>query len=193
MAELQDYSGEFKHDLRFEDFSKEALVKLIKAYCRCFVGIMGCWNTVDRQRLNLSLEEGQEIVGEVYKLVADTFEFPMVTKAMNIHGNDVVSMLKLFQVLPDGNHGALYKAIYDIKSKDHVIVTFTTCPSLGYYEKHGLDKTMELCCGKGGTEEQAFVEYARLVNPKIRVKGLKFPPRKSPDEIACKWEFWTEK
>ena len=41
MGELKDYSGEWRPDVDFEDFSKDALVRLLKAYQRAFVGMSG--------------------------------------------------------------------------------------------------------------------------------------------------------
>jgi hypothetical protein len=191
VKELQDYSGDLKPDLKFEDFSKEALVKLISAYTRIYVGYIGMVNTINRKRM--SLKEAFEFDYEVYKPMAQVFEYPLIAEAMNIRGRDVVSMLKVFQMVPDGNHGVLYKVDYDVKSQDHVIVTFTACPTLAYFERHGLDESIQCCCGVNGVEERCFKEYARIMSPKIRCKGLKYAPRKSPQDIACKWEFWTEK
>ena len=57
MGELRDYSGEHRPDLKFEDFSKEALVRLIKAYQTIFVGLMGMWNTVNRDWMAMSTRE----------------------------------------------------------------------------------------------------------------------------------------
>jgi hypothetical protein len=31
-----------------------------------------------------------------------------------------------------------------------------------------------------------------LINPKVKLKALKLPPRKSKDEIACQWEITLE-
>jgi len=35
--------------------------------------------------------------------------------------------------------------------------------------------------------------YRYLINPYIKITALKLPPRKSPDEIACQWEFIMSK
>lgn len=43
MGELQDYSGEYNPDVEFENFSKEALIRLLKAYQKVFVGALGIW------------------------------------------------------------------------------------------------------------------------------------------------------
>lgn len=194
MAELQDYSGPLKTDLRWEDFSKEALIKLMHAYCRCFVGIMGCWNTVDKMHMpSLTNEQAQDIVDDTYKMVAQYFEYPLVKKAANLEGDDVITMIKLFQILPDGNHGGLYKAKYDIKNRNDVVITFTECPSLEYYERKGRGDLMKVCCQENGSEEKAFNFYGHLINPKIKVEALKYPPRKNKNEIACKWHFYIPK
>ncbi len=34
MKVLKDYSGEFRPNIRYEDFSKEVLAKLLKVYCQ---------------------------------------------------------------------------------------------------------------------------------------------------------------
>lgn len=77
-----------------------------------------------------------------------------------------------------------------------------------------------LCCGEATTQEgqlmaevedysgelrpdlrmedfspQALVRLRRagsLFNPRVKVGALKLPPRGSPDEIACQWEFAME-
>ncbi|HUV53158.1 MAG TPA: hypothetical protein VMW64_08830, partial [Dehalococcoidia bacterium] len=41
--ELKDYSGPYKHDLKWEDFSKEFLVKLMKSWQGAYLGIQGAW------------------------------------------------------------------------------------------------------------------------------------------------------
>jgi hypothetical protein len=41
----------------------------------------------------------------------------------------------------------------------------------------------------GGIEELSIIEYAKYVNPDIKIVPLKLPPRKSKDDIACQWEL----
>jgi hypothetical protein len=38
---------------KFEDFSKDALVRLLRTYRTIFVGLMGMWNTVNRDRMSV--------------------------------------------------------------------------------------------------------------------------------------------
>lgn len=190
MGELQDYSGEFRHDIRFEDFSKEALIRLLKSYQKIFVGLMGMWNTVNSERLGR--EEAFKLDAEVYERQLRRFEIPLVAEAMNIRGNDVVSLLKLFQVAPDGAREGLYEAEYDIKNNNHAIVTFTRCPSLFYFERHGNERDIEALCGPNGVEERAFIEFCKYFNVDMKCRALKRPPRQSPNDICCQWEFKVE-
>jgi hypothetical protein len=39
-------------------------------------------------------------------------------------------------------------------------------------------------------EKKLIEKY--FINPKVKVTPLKLPPRKSPDEIACQWEYKIE-
>jgi general stress protein 26 len=41
MAEMNDYSGPLKADFRFEDLSKEALIKLLYAYAKLYLLMYG--------------------------------------------------------------------------------------------------------------------------------------------------------
>ena len=190
MADLPDYSGEFMSHMRFEDFSKEALVRLVKAYAKTYVGSMGMWTNVTRERM--SAEESYKLFEEVYVRTVRQFEAPAIMKAMNIQGNDVITCIKLMQSIPDGSRDDIYPSEYKIINDNHAIFTIKQCPTLLYFEKVGDHKGIELCCGVGMLEEITIVEYCKFVNPDIQVTALKVPPRKSPDEIACQWEFKLE-
>ena len=60
------------------------------------------------------------------------------------------------------------------------------CPSLIAQEKMGRET---LTCEP---VERAYLEaLADAVDPGIKVEALKLPPRKSPDEICCRWAFYV--
>lgn len=190
MAELADYSGKFIPGARFEDFSKDALLKLAKLYSRIYLGYMGMWDTVLRKQM--SAEEAAKLETEVYVRTARQFEAPGVTQALNIRGNDVVTLIKLMQMIPDGSRQDMYDSLYEVKNNNHVILTIKSCPTLLFWERHGDTKAIDICCSVGGMEEVTIVEYANFVNPDIKVTALKVPPRKSKDDIACQWELKLE-
>jgi hypothetical protein len=187
MKELQDYSGAYKPDIKFEDFSKEALIRLIKSYQISFVGLMGMWHTVNMQRM--SAEEASNLDAAVYERMVRKFALPMVTQALNIKGDDVVTMLKYSQFCPDGSREGLYEVNCEVKNNNHVILTYTKCPTLFWVEKKGTEKDINCLCGPGGVEERAFAEICKYFNPKMKSRALKLPPRKSKDDICCIWEF----
>lgn len=190
MAEHEDYSGEYDPDLEFEDFSKAALVRLLKAYRTIFVGLMGMWNTVNRERMEV--EDAFALDAEVYERQLRKFYLPLLTRAMKIRGNDVLSLLKVFQVAPDGAGGEFYEFERDIVGPNHAILTFTRCPSLSYFEATGSERDIHCLCGPGGVEERAFVEFCKYFNPDMKCRALQLPPRKSQQDICCRWEFKVE-
>jgi hypothetical protein len=189
-TDLQDYSGELNTELRYENLSKDVLVKLLKEYARLLVATDGMWNTIIAKEV--SPEKAIEWETQVWERHYDV-EFPRIVKILNITGDDVVTMFKLMQFTADGYaSGDQYKSDIDIKSKNHIVLTLTRCRTLEYFERHGADFNIKGVCGKGGLEEHAFNKYAHFINPKIKVTPIKLPPRKSPDEIACRWEFKLE-
>ena len=61
------------------------------------------------------------------------------------------------------------------------------CPSLMAQEKMGRET---LTCEP---VERAYLEaQAEAVDPGIKVEALKLPPRKSPNEVCCRWAFFVE-
>jgi hypothetical protein len=187
MGELQDYSGDHRPDARFEDFSKEALIRLLKSYQVAFVGMMGMWNTVNRD--TMSPAEAFSRDADVYEKWVSKFSLPLVTQAMGISGDDVVTMLKYFQFAPDGAREGLYEFDIDVRSNNHAILTFTKCPSLFYFERKGREEDINGLCGPGGTEERAFIEICKYFNPDMKCNALKLPPRRDKSDTCCQWEF----
>jgi len=43
MPELNDYSGPYRHDLQWEDFSKDFLIKLMYAWQRAYLRLNAFW------------------------------------------------------------------------------------------------------------------------------------------------------
>ena len=190
MKGIKDYSGEYRPDAKFEDFSVDTLAKLLRNYQRIFVGLMGMWNTVNRERLGV--EAARELDSIVYERQIKQFEIPLVQEAMNLYGDDVVTMLKYFQMCPDGAREGLFKFDFDIKNRNHAIGTCTYCASLFYLERRKDDKGIEALCGPGGVEDRAFTAICKYFNPNMTCKALELPPRKSKDATCCVWEFKVE-
>ena len=190
MTELADYSGEFRQDLKMQDFSKEAMGRIWQLGGFLYLGLGSVFYRVLKEQFGE--EKAMEVDEEIWKRMALT-EIRLTAEASNIHGNDVPTVFKIFQVDPAGGllGGSSWCDVdYDLKSDRHGIATFRDCRSLRYFEKHG---DMALChhvCAV--IDVDWYTQCAYYVNPKIKVTPLKLPPRKSPDEIACQWEFKLE-
>jgi hypothetical protein len=183
---LKDYSGPYKHDLKFEDFSKEFLIKLMKLWQGAYLGIQGCWyetvaekygpEVADSCSLAASLKQPERVI-------------PQYAELGNIKFNTVLDSLKAIQLAPDGHTGSeLFGGKVDIKNENHVIATTTKCVIVELLEKGAPEKIEHLC----HVMEKPVMEKF-LNNPKIKVTPLKRPPRKDPNEIFCKWELKLEK
>ena len=185
MTELKDYSGEFKPDLKMEDFSKEALVKLWHASGHMYTSQAQCWHDVIEERFGREVVE--EIETEVWRRQTPK-EVGICRRAMSIMGSDVASYLKHLQIDPGA--GAIWpEGGFEIRMKDENtgILTIKTCIALNYLEKTGNRAYQKLACEV--LDGEGFADAARQFNPNIKTTPLKLPPRKSREEIACKWEF----
>jgi len=63
------------------------------------------------------------------------------------------------------------------------------CPSLLALEREGEGRERRIC---GQIEPELFRIRAHHINPQIKVTPLQLPPRRSPGEIACQWEYTLE-
>lgn len=181
MGELDDYSGAFNPDFKPEDLSKEALIKLWRSTCRLLIGIDGHWASRVRERLGQ--EETFKINNGVWEDMVSR-EKRWITDGMNIDGDDLAAFFK-FQQLNPATAGIM-EIDLDLQSPERGIMTVTRCSVLESCEKHNMPERQKACCDM---DVIYFPNQAREINPNIKTKCLKLPPRQSKDEIACQWEF----
>ena len=188
--DLKDYSGDYVPGLKYEDFSKDILKKVFAETANLYVMIDGVW--VGRMREKLGEEETTKISAEIWAYILEQ-EAKRMAKVFNIRTGPeatVVDFLKLFHVTP-GYGLDKYPQKAEIINENHAYVTFCSCASLLYYERHNLIKPGKLpgCCA---VEMDAVGTVARVVNPAIQFRPLKRGPRSGPNDIFCKWEFKIE-
>jgi hypothetical protein len=184
MPELDDLSGPFRPDIRFEDFSRDFLLKLIPVWQYAWLYMTQSWWEAVKDRFGM--EAASECETQVWTRIGERVN-PRYAKVANIELNTVVDSLKALYLPLDNPTGGQLIQDYDIKSPNHVILTVTRCPSLEYFEAKQPERINWVC--RGG-EKQILEKY--LINPKIKLTPLKLPPRKSKDEIACQWELKLE-
>jgi len=200
--ELKDYSGPFKPDLKFTDFSREQLVRMLIRANQYFMDSMFAFTHYIYEKYGTEATRDLHYDAWVNK-IAPVWHIAQA-KEMGITGNDVETVMKLLQVGQVDWSPVLFDLTYEMPSKDCGVITCNRCIGVELWEameqqppdqrwegfgkqtkESGKDLLSVLCEIDVATLEA----WARAVNPDIVVKALKLPPRKSKDDICCKWEF----
>ena len=181
MAEQSDYSGPFDPQWSPEKLSREALLKLVKAYSEYIYRLDGSWYmTVKNRQGN---DEAFACDRHVWEKKLQAYELKLMTGALNIRGDDVVAVMKFMQATP---WAWVDKREIDVKSSNHAVLTIRDCPTLSALEKEGTGREKLIC---DDLTTSLFSGIAHHFNPKIKVTGLKVPPRKAYSDCSCQWEF----
>ena len=189
MKELQDYSGSFDPNLKLEDFSKDAVIRLCVANSKCFIAMARLWYDLVKERLGEEIAREMDL--EIWGNRALPMEASSVCEALNIHGDDVATLFKLFQTQPGFGSGSseLFKIEYELKNPKHGICIVNYCFGVEQSEKYGMMDTLRLVCEE--IDQVGFESAAHFFNPKMTVTALKLPHRKNQDyEVPhCVWEY----
>jgi hypothetical protein len=181
MDELKDYSGPFKPDIKYEDFSKETLAKLLQAYCRELLTIDTYWQEQMRERIGE--EAARECLIKNWCRIGK-HEMRWTMDALNIQGNDLEAYVKANQFVPSFAPG-IYDYDWELKDKKHAILTVRHCPAFASL-KQNVEKLDWVC---QVLEDAAINAYTEAIDPNIQVNALKVGFKGDPNEIACQWEF----
>jgi len=185
MTKLQDNCGDYDPNRRLEDFTTDFLAKLAREYARAYLAMDGIWNGTVTQRVGEKESMDCELV--VWQRMAN-YLLPKMAELTNIQlpVKDLVEALKIWQITPDQLVPDVYRIRYDIKDSNHAVGTVTHCATLDRFEK-GAPEMIETLCH--GVEVSAVEAQCRVLHPEMKLTPLKLPPRQSPNEIACQWEF----
>ena len=182
--ELQDYSGPFKPDLRYSDFSKEQLVKMLgqfHSYAMDAINSIAMWVFYKfgwEEFINLHHEVWTSQLAEEIK--------KNITETMNITSNDIEALMKALQT--DATWGPIrHRLQFEMPSKDRGVITIHKCSEVDRFEPMGMMEVCRMSCEQ--TDVAAITEYAKMFHPDIVTKAVVLPPRESPDDICCQWEF----
>ncbi len=185
MEELPDYNGPFKRDIRYEDFSKETLARLLQAYCREILVLDSFWQ--EQMGKRAGEEVARECLIENWCRIGK-HEIKWTMQALNIQGNDLEAYVKVNQFVPSFAQG-IYDYDWDLKDSRKAVLTVKHCPAFAAL-KHSNPEKLNWTCNV--LEDAAIKAYTEAINPDIKVKPLKTGFNGKPDEIACQWEFWIE-
>jgi len=181
--DLMDYKGPFNPDLKWEDFSKDLLIKLLKACSNLYNGMPGFFMTHMERRLGFDLTK--EISDEAYA-IGTRIQFQYAQKLLGL-GDTVGDCLKYQQFGID-------VATFDVKAEqvneNLGYVSIYNCTGMLYWERHNQSHMWEWACHELAAREWQNVSH--WINPKIKCTPVKLAPRQSPDEPCCKWEYKLE-
>ena len=188
MPEMNDYSGPFNPNLSFKDFSKDFLIKLIHEYQHSWVILADSWLYSIKSRYGIAEAQYCELEAwcKVYERIMPYY-MKLLANIEDPKQADVVSWVKSGQFALDGTMGYIPTG-FEVKNRNNAIMTMTDCMGLRHFETKDPARVQWMCW----VVEQAAMDACVSFNPKIKVKPLKLPPRKSPGEIACQWDFYTE-
>lgn len=178
--ELVGYSGAFDPDFKPDKLSRETLLKIVKTYSEYIRRVDGHWYVAVMDRWGNG--EALDCDVRIWEKLC-VWELRTMTNLLNIHGDDVLTMMKAQQASP---WMSLHDYSVDIKSSDHAILTIRNCAVLTAIEKEGSGREKQQC---HEVEPRMWRAKADYFNPNIEITALKLAPRKGPDEIACQWEF----
>ncbi|MDD5093162.1 MAG: hypothetical protein PHV74_02135 [Dehalococcoidia bacterium] len=97
----------------------------------------------------------------------------------------MAACLKFFQVAP--GWAGFHDLDYELINKNHGVVTIKRCPALENFEKHYGEERIELVCHQ--LEADYMNDYTHFFNAKMKATPVLLPPRQTPRDIACRWEF----
>lgn len=182
MAERKDYSGEFDPDFRYEDLSKEALVRLVREFALIA-------QLLDRSAFAaIGLRYGQKVVEELAIEEwrgASPIYTERIRKIMNIEGNGVSAIFKQLQLDP-GFAQHYMDVEYEIVDEQHGYFQLRSCGALLDVEPYGERAVRGMC---HAIEDGTFDVTAQAVNPKARIRPVHRPPRVPAGRVpTCRWE-----
>ena len=177
-----DYSGPFDPDFRYEDLSKEALVRLVREYAliahlldRSMCAAIGMRFGTDVMA-ELAIEEwrgASPVYGE------------RLREVLGIEGDGVEAIFKVLQVDPGFPHHYM-DVRYEVVDDRHGYFELASCGALLDVEPWG-DRLVTSMCHT--IEDGTFDVTAQAVNPKARVRPVHRPPRSPADrQPHCRWE-----
>jgi hypothetical protein len=180
---MADYSGPFDPDFRYEDLSKEALVRLVREYAliahlldRSMCAAIGMRYGADAVA-ELAVEEwrgASPVYGERLRQV------------LGIEGNGVEAIFKLLQVDP-GFPQHYMDVRYEVVDENHGYFELASCGALLDVEPWG-DRLVTNMCHT--IEDGTFDVTAQSVNPRARIRPVHRPPRSPADRVPhCRWEL----
>ncbi len=125
--------------VRLEDFSREALINLIRVYTRLYMAVDGFWYLAVKDRVNNDAALACDI--DVWRRLC-RYEMKHLTQAFNITGKDLRAMVNTLEMTPWLQNSEYQFEFIDSRT---VRMTVTACPILFALEKEGEGREAQIC------------------------------------------------
>ena len=177
-----DYSGTFDPDFRYEDLSKEALVRLVREFALIV-------HLLDRSMCAaIGMRYGGDAVNELaveeWRGASPVYG-RRLREIMNVEGDDIAAIFKVLQLDPGFPHHYM-DVRYEVVDDTHGYFELAHCGALMDAEPWGERMVTGMC---HHIEDGTFDYTAQAVNPKARIRAVHRPPRVPADRVPhCRWE-----
>jgi hypothetical protein len=165
-----------------DSLSREEAIKYLKFLSGLAIAVDGLWFMAAEKATGYdkALEMDVDVWTRYAKVVVKR-----IRRNFEINGTGLGALKEII------NHDPMWWSMGELRivedSPERLAFEVIDCPSLIAMEKMGRE---QLTCEP---VEGAYLEaLAAAVDPGIKVKALKLPPRESSDEICCRWAFLLE-
>jgi hypothetical protein len=180
MKELTDYAGDFNSQIRLEDFSKETLAQLLRAYSRLFMAVDGFWYLSVMQKVDEAKATECDLwVWEKHS----RYEMQRIREVLKVKEKDVPAFLKILQFTPWMQN---IEWEINIENSRHATLTIARCPTLEALEKEGKGRDGTFC---RAVEIPMMLMYVKNFNTEMEITFPVLPPHNNRGSICCQWEF----
>lgn len=170
---------ESQHNFGLEQYDRETLLNLMKAYSTLYISVDGFWYLTVKNDSgdDKALEYDIRVWEKMYKREIDG-----ITAALGINERDVLSYFKVFTMTP-----WFHSMDYDVKieSNNRGILTINHCPTLLALEKEGEGRENNIC---NVVDKDFFNKACKHFNPHMECGPIVIPPREKKEGICCQWE-----
>ena len=183
---LGDYAGPFRTDFRYEDLSRDALVRLVREYALTV-------HILDRSMcaaigMSHGMEEMERLAIEEWRGASPVYG-ARLRRIMGIEGDGIDAIFKVLQLDPGFPHHYL-DVRYELVDERHGFFELAYCGALMDAEPYG-DRMVTSMCHH--IEDGTFDVTAQAINPKAHVRHVHRPPRSSTDQSPhCRWEVFID-
>lgn len=178
----------FRPDSRYPECYKERLVKLALGSHEFLLLVIENWAAQIVMRHGL--DDMFSIQWDLWSDKALSAARDLKLRWMNVAGGDtgpVEAFMKDIQVDATAYPGKAFDLTFEMPRPDVGIMTFNKCCAVDQWEALGRPDILEKGCHS--TCPASLIETARMYHPNMKVDILAIPPRKSSEDVCCRWRL----